>query len=237
MARTPDSASLLDAWEVALSEPEALRAPSLLLSLGWLDTPDVLASSTIGATDRLLCALRHVLFGPMLECVVVCPSCGEMLEFTVSTADIVPLEAATAAKRVGLLDGLLECRPPVNADVTELLGCGSPVDSRRLLRVCLLSDGAALEGLTEEDCDRALDELAQADPGSSIEIALGCSCGHRWIDEFDIRTYLLADLTDWATRALRDVHRLASRYGWSESAILRMSPWRKRIYLDACEGA
>lgn len=237
MARAPDSASLLDAWEVALCEPAALRAPSLLLSLGWLETPDVLASSTIGETDCLLCALRQVLFGPMLDCVVVCPSCGELLEFTVSTTDIAPPAAPTVAERVSVLDGLLQCRPPVNADVTELLDCGSPVDSRQLLRVCLLSDGAALEGLTEEDCNRALDELAQADPGSSIEIALGCSCGHRWIDEFDIRTYLLADLTDWATRALHDVHLLASRYGWSESAILRMSPWRKRIYLDACEGA
>jgi hypothetical protein len=237
MARTPDSASLLDAWEVALCEPEALRAPSLLLSLGWLETPDVLASSTIGETDSLLCALRQVLFGPMLDCVVACPSCREMLEFTVSTTDIVAPAAASAAESVSLRDGLLDCRPLVNADVAELVDRGSAVDSRQLLRVCLLSDDAALEGLTEEECDRALDELAQADPGSSIEITLGCSCGHRWIDEFDIRTHLFADLTDWATRALRDVHVLASRYGWSESAILRMSPWRKRIYLDACEGA
>ena len=236
MARTPDSVALLDAWEVALSEPEALRAPSLLLSLGWLETPDVLASSTIGETDCLLCALRQHLFGSMLDCVVDCPSCGEMLEFTFSTTDIAPT-AATSAERVSLLDGLVECRPPVNSDVTELLGFGSAVDSRQLLRACLLSDGAAIEGLTDQDCDRALEELAQADPGSSMEIAIDCSCGHQWIDEFDIRTYLLAELTDWATRTLRDVHRLASRYGWSESAILRMSPWRKRIYLDACEGA
>jgi hypothetical protein len=237
MARTPDSASLLDAWEVALCEPEASRAPSLLLSLGWIEGPDALASSTIGETDCLLCSLQQTLFGPTLDCVVACPSCGEMLEFTVSTTDIVPPAAATADECVSLRDGLLECRPPVNADVAELVDHGSAVDSRQMLRVCLLSDGAALEGLTDEDCDRALDELAQADPGSSMEIALSCFCGHRWTDEFDIRTYLFADLTDWATRALREVHVLASRYGWSESEILRMSPWRKRIYLDACEGA
>ncbi len=237
MGRTPDSASLLEAWEVALSESEALRAPSLLLSLGWLETPDVLAGSTIGETDRLLFVLRHAVFGPTLECVVDCQSCGETLEFTVSTTDIVPPASATGAQPVNVLDGLLECRPPVNADVSELLDRAETVDSRQLLRVCLLSDGFALEGLTNDDCDRALGELAQADPGSSIEIALDCSCGHRWIDEFDIRAYLLAELTDWAVRTLRDVHRLASRYGWSESAILRLSPWRKRIYLDACEGA
>lgn len=237
MARTPDSVALLDAWEAALSEPGPSQAPSLLFSLGWLDSLNAVASSTIGETDRLLCALRHVLFGPMLDCVVICPSCGETLEFTVSTTDIVPAASPIAVGRVSLLEGLLQCRPPVNADVTELLAAGSVVDSKQLLQVCLLSDGGALEGLAGEDCDRALAELAQADPGSSIEIAINCGCGHGWIDEFDIRSYLLAELTDWATRTLRDVHRLASRYGWSESAILRMSPWRKRIYLDACEGA
>jgi hypothetical protein len=237
MARVPDSASLLDAWEMALYELEALQAPSLLISLGWLDSSDVLAGYTIGETDRLLCALHRVLFGPILECVVGCPSCAEMLEFTVSTEDILPPAPVTVPECVSLLDGLLDCRPPVNADLGKLLGSGSMVDARQLLRVCLLSDGAAIESLTDEDCDRALGQLAQADPGSSIEIALECSCGRRWLDEFDIRTYLLAELTDWATRTLRDVHRLASRYGWSESAILRLSPWRKRIYLDACEGA
>jgi hypothetical protein len=237
MARTPDSAALLDALEAALTEPQQLRAPSLLLSLGWLHAPDALAHATIGETDRLLFVLRHALFGPMLDCVVACPSCGEMREFTISTTDVVPPAPATVAQRVNLLDGLLECRRPVNADVSELLGDASTVDSRRLLRVCLLRGGAALESLADEDCDRALGQLAEADPGSSIEIAVDCSCGHQWIDEFDIRTYLLAELTDWAARTLRDVHRLASRYGWSESAILQMSPWRKRIYLDACDGA
>lgn len=236
MARTPESAALLDAWEAALSEPEALRAPTLLVSLGWCDTPDALARTTIGETDRLLFALRHLLFGPTLDCVVACPSCGELLDFDASTAAIVPPAPTTVAQRVTLLGGLLECRPPVNADVSELLGRAS-VDSRQLLEVCLLGDGTALQAVADEDCDRALAELAQADPGSSVEIAIDCSCGHRWIDEFDIRSYLMAELTDWAARALRDVHRLASRYGWSESAILRMSPWRKRIYLDACEDA
>jgi hypothetical protein len=236
MGRTPDSAALLDAWEAALSEPEPLRAPALLVSLGWCDAPDALARTTIGETDRSLFALRHLLFGPTLDCVVACPSCGALLEFDSSTADIMPPAPTVVAQRVSLLDGLLECRPPVNADVSELLGRGS-IDSRQLLEVCLLGDVDAIQGVADEDCDRALAELAHADPGSSVEIAIDCSCGHQWIDEFDIRSYLMAELTDWAARALRDVHRLASRYGWSESSILRMSPWRKRIYLDACESA
>jgi hypothetical protein len=237
MAPTPGSAQLLDAWETALSEPEPIRAPSLLLSLGWLDTPELLGSSTVGETDRLLFALRTALFGARMECVAACQSCGESLEFDIATTDIVPRVPATTVGRAGLLDGLLECRLPVNSDFGELLDGSEAFASRRLLWQCLLNDPTNLEGLSDEECDRALAELADADPGSSIKIAIECSCAHRWIEEFDIRSYLLTELTDWAVRTLRDVHRLASRYGWSESAILQMSPWRKSIYLEACEGA
>jgi hypothetical protein len=236
MARTSDSAALLDAWEAALSEPGDMRAPSVLASLGWVDTPDGLAAITVGQTDRLLFSLRAQLFGATLDCVAVCPSCAELLEFTFATADIVPPTPTSAAERVGLLDGLLECRPPVNSDVAELARDSQPVGSRQLLARCLLRGSAALAQLSQADCDRALQQLAEADPCSCVEIAIDCSCGHRWTDEFDIRSYLLTELTDWAARTLRDVHRLACRYGWSELEILRMSPWRKGIYLDACDG-
>jgi hypothetical protein len=237
MAPTPGSAQLLDAWEAALSEPEPIRAPSLLASLGWLDGPQALGATTIGETDRMLFALRTDLFGTTMECVTACQSCGESLEFDVATTDLVPQSPATPSARAELLDGLLECRPPVNSDFSELLGGSAAFASRRLLWRCLLDDAANLDGLSDEECDRALAELADADPGSSIQLAIECACAHRWIEEFDIRSYLLTELTDWAVRTLRDVHRLASRYGWSETAILRMSPWRKDIYLEACEGA
>lgn len=234
MARTPGSTALLDAWETALAERGPMRAPELLVSLGWVDTPDALAHATIGETDRLLFELHHRLFGPTLDCVVACPSCHDLLEFTTTAADIVPPQPAGVDHEATVLDGRLRCRRPTNADVVRLLD-GGWVDSRGLLEACLLSDFAALGETSDEDCDRALGELAHADPGASVEIAIDCSCGNHWIDEFDIRGYLMAELTDWAARTLRDVHRLASRYGWSESAILGMSPWRTRIYLDACE--
>lgn len=236
MARTPDSAALLDAWEAALAEPDPIQAPSLLVSLGWVDTPEALHNSTVGQTDTLLFSLRSQLFGPRLECVCACPTCGQGVEFTVSTSDLMAEEPRARATRVSLLSGRLTCRPPANIDLYEIRNAPEPAGSRQLLRRCALDDAASVADLSEDDCEQALSELAQADTGSCVEIALECPSGHRWVDEFDIRRHLLSDLTDWAARTLRDVHQLASRYGWSESAILRMSPWRKRIYLDACEG-
>lgn len=236
MAGTFDQAALLDAWETALSEPEPLGAPSLLVSLGWVAGGDELAGSTTGETDRLLFRLREAVFGTPLECVATCPSCGAIREFDTSAGHLVPTAPSAVAERVSLLGGQLHCRPVLNSDVRDLLDVVEPISARQLLQTCLIDADAALATLTDDDCDRALLQLAEADPGSCVEVALDCECGHRWIDEFDIRTFLLTELTDWAVRALRDVHRLASRYGWSEAEILRMSPWRKRIYLDACEG-
>jgi hypothetical protein len=234
MPAPSDSLALLDAWEAALSHPEPDRAASLLVSLGWLATAEALSSSTVGRTDHLLFDLHQSLFGGAFGCVATCPACSEVVEFATSTCDLASTSTLAAAGAVSVLDGALDCRLPVNADLTALNRSEVPVDPRMLLRRCVLGDIGSVEALSDEECDRALTELAEADPGALIEIAIECPCGHRWVDEFDIRLFLLSELTEWAVRSLRDVHQLASRYGWSESAILRMSPWRKRIYLDAC---
>jgi hypothetical protein len=234
MQRSPDSVALLNAWEAALSQPELARAPWLLVSLGWVASAGALWDSTVGETDRLLFELRTTLLGPHLECVSTCPSCGDTVEFTAATGDIMPVAGAPDPAPVSLRDGALECRLPVNADLHELVAGGGVIDSRRLLGQWLVSGSSALDTMSDSECDNAVDELAAADPGASIELGITCGCSHEWVQEFDIRSFFLAELTDWAVRSLRDVHQIASRYGWSESEILRMSHWRKRIYLEAC---
>ncbi|MDT5126887.1 MAG: hypothetical protein QOH54_2531 [Mycobacterium sp.] len=233
MSRLADPVALLDAWEDALAERAVVGAPSLLVSLGWLSADDELANSTVGATDGLLFELRNALFGTRFDCVSICAECGETVEFAFSAGDVTPGRSADRSP-VPLVDGALQCRLPVNSDLTALEVAGSPVDARRFLRRCAVEGLATLDELSDEECDRALAELAEADPGASIEIAIECTCTNVWIEEFDIRSFILSELTEWAVRSLRDVHQLASRYGWPESAILRMSPWRRQIYLDAC---
>ncbi len=52
---------------------------------------------------------------------------------------------------------------------------------------------------------------------------------------FDIVSFLWNELNAWAIRTLREVHILASAYGWSETDILAMSPWRRQFYLEVLE--
>jgi len=234
MQRSPDAAALLDAWEQALSQPGPERAPSLLVSLGWVDDANTLAATTIGSTDTRLFALRELLFGPTLACVASCPECGETIEFSARCGELVSGPGARDAAPITILDSPLLCRLPVNGDIHRLNRNPTVASARALLQLCLLDELAALDTVSDGDCDRAVAQLADADPGACVEVAIDCPCSHSWIEEFDIRSYLMSELTDWAVRNLRDIHQLASRYGWAESDILGMSPWRKQIYLEAC---
>ncbi len=76
------------------------------------------------------------------------------------------------------------------------------------------------------------DRIAALDPQADIQLALSRpACGHRWQAAFDILSFLWTELGEWAARTLRDVHRLALAYGWSERDILALSPVRRRHYL------
>ena len=80
---------------------------------------------------------------------------------------------------------------------------------------------------------RMIARIAEADPQADVEVALNCPCcQHTWQTDFDIVSYLWAELHAWATRLFREVHLLASAYGWSESDILNMSARRRRHYLE-----
>ena len=75
--------------------------------------------------------------------------------------------------------------------------------------------------------------MARHDPDADVSIAFECpACGAAWLSRFDIVSYFWGELDDWAQRLLAEVHALARAYGWSEAAILALSPTRRRFYLE-----
>jgi hypothetical protein len=77
------------------------------------------------------------------------------------------------------------------------------------------------------------DQMAAADPQADVRLALSCpACGHQWQEVFDIVSFLWGEVQAWALRLLREVHTLASAYGWSEADILALSPQRRQMYLE-----
>jgi len=76
-------------------------------------------------------------------------------------------------------------------------------------------------------------EMTRCDPQADVRLDMVCSaCGNRWDASFDIVSFLWKEVQRAARRALREVHAIASAYGWSEAEILNMSPWRRRAYLS-----
>jgi hypothetical protein len=81
--------------------------------------------------------------------------------------------------------------------------------------------------------EAVVEQMAQADPQADVQVPLSCpECGHQWQAHFDIVSFFWSEIDAWATRTLRDVHVLASAYGWREADILGMTPWRRHRYLE-----
>lgn len=86
------------------------------------------------------------------------------------------------------------------------------------------------------DAARAAEALAEADPLVAFSVFCACpACGHEAEREVDLEGLALQRLAAHQRALLHDVHALASRYGWSESEILALTPARRARYLELIE--
>jgi len=237
----PLSASeLLKAWEIGLGQPRSTRSIALL-SASSDAAPDTLARLSIGQRDARLLTLREWAFGSQLVCVAGCPNCGEQLEWTLDGDDLRIESKAEQCAELSLdRDGYsVSFRLPNALDLAA--GADSKdIDAARLtlLERCVL--GASHDGqpippaeLPPQIVQALGEQMSQADPQADTRLDLECpACGHCWQAIFDIECFFWSEINAWAKRLLTDVLNLASAYGWSESDILNMSPWRRQVYLN-----
>jgi hypothetical protein len=79
--------------------------------------------------------------------------------------------------------------------------------------------------------------MALADPMAEVLIELPCpACGTGHDSLLDIVSFFWSELEARAKRLLREIHDLATAYGWTESAILSLSDHRRAVYLDLVRG-
>lgn len=97
----------------------------------------------------------------------------------------------------------------------------------------LSTEGPGADGLPADVVAALAAELARRDPQAELLVALSCpTCDGGWEAELDVPAFVSMELHGWARRLLHEVHLLASAYGWSEPEILRLSPARRRTYLE-----
>jgi hypothetical protein len=238
----PSAAAMLAAWEHGVGQGAVQRGLILLALADPGADPHALAALHIGERERSLLALRETCFGPRMTGLLSCPNCHEELEVELATTALRAVVPAPNADVTIHSDAFeLRLRLPDSGDLLACAGMAPPDAARLLQRASILS--ATLDG---ENIDAAMlppllmsavgERLRELDPLADLRFDFTCArCGHRWQMLFDIVPFLWQELDAWAGRTLREVHALASAYGWSEHAILSLTSARRQHYLRILE--
>jgi hypothetical protein len=228
--RALSATELLSVWESGSNEVPVQRALTMLAAASPETSSDSLARLTLGQRDARLLALREMMFGSDATGVTDCPECGERIELRFSCSDIHPATDTESPTEVAVKSNGREVRfrLPTSADLLAVSSSG------QLLERCLLSRGNRLR---EDFLPAVSEKMSSADPMADIQLALNCpNCEHKWKAAFDIVAFLWREISAAARRLLREVHTLASAYGWTEAEILALSPARRRFYLEMANG-
>jgi hypothetical protein len=241
--RTLSDHEVLRTWETGLTQHPVDRALTILATAFPGTGQDSLASMSIGQRDGYLMDVREANFGSGVSGVAECPQCGELLEWSLDLGEIrSPLENASEGgpNRLTLREYELLYRPPDSTDLAAIVPGGDVSRGRAaLLRRCVLEarrEGVEIEpiSLPEEIIFGLAAEMEARDPQAETLLDFECpECDARWQALFDILEFLWIEVQARARRLLGEVHDLARAYGWSEAAILEMSPVRRRFYLEA----
>lgn len=239
--RSLSASELLNAWEQALVQNPAQQALTLLASACPEMTLEQLSKLSIGQRNARLLQLRSWTFGRQLPSITMCPNCSEHLELIFSINDILIAADGELSETISLSieDHEVRFRLPQSIDLIDIAG-EKDLKMRRelLLERCLLEarfqdEMIPANSLPARVVEAVEERMAEADPNANAEIKLSCSsCNHQWQTKFDILSYFWSEINAWAQRTLREIHLLASTYGWREGEILSMSPTRRRLYLE-----
>ena len=232
---------LLQAWERGANQAYLDRALTMLHAACPEVPIEQLMAIGIPRLNLQLLRLRQISFGSTLSGFVPCSHCGSRLEFSVPIASLLEqLEPLVASNSVQWTDGTIEysLRPASSRDLALAQGESSPEGARRLLMErCVTarpaSESAETVQLTEEASETALQKFNQLHAAAEIVLQVSCpACGCAQAVDLDIARFLWMEVRHAAIRLLREVHELASAYGWEERGVLSMNPHRRSVYLE-----
>lgn len=239
-------ARLLVAWEAGLRADDARRPVALVAVACDLPFDDAL-DLPLGRRDAALLRLRVATFGDPLPGLDRCPGCAQEVEFRLPVRELLagrPDDGSEPGNHaIELGDWHVDFRPATTRDLIEGAASGGSEDEvgTRIVRRCVVraERGRAPEPIDALPSD-VLEAVARAqlehDPLSEILIRLDCpACRQVWESRLDCGAFFWRELSVAARRLLRQVHRLASAYGWSEDAILALAPERRQAYVDLVE--
>lgn len=234
--------ALLDVWERGAGYGLSVRALWLLNAAMPEESFETLADWSIGRRDDALLTLRESLFGDHVEAVAACPNCRAQAQLDFRTANIRAPYANDVSFTLEITTPSAGLQVSLRAITTRDL-LSANLSQEVLIRHCIVH-AVSLGGVTvtvesvpNEFLAECAEALAAHDPQADVQLNLTClDCGHTWDAPFDIAAFLWREVDTWGRRTLREVHLLASAYGWTEGEILRLSARRRRQYLEMVVG-
>jgi hypothetical protein len=233
---------MLLAFEQGADASPGERALILLKLARGLESEAALAALPVGRRDAALIDMHRSLFGEVAQAAADCPRCGEKLEIDVPLQRIGAEPVADPPGRFLFRSDAREIayRLPNAGDLSAIgatPGLEDPASAAHALVARCLLDAQDQIPLLPREVDALGEALAASvaatDPLAQILLAMECpACALRWEASFDIVEFLWRRLEEQIAALLRDVHLIASRYGWRERDILALSPFRRRRYLE-----
>jgi hypothetical protein len=235
---------LLNVWERGRSQSPVERALSLLQIATPEPPREALAQFGIGRRDAELLKLREKIFGSRMTGHANCPACGQQMEMNFAVAELQTTPLPKLSETYTEIFGEYEIgfRLPNSNDLATLVpGEDVARQKRGLVQSCVVNatrarKPLATDQLPENVVGNLSERMSELDPQGDVQLALTCpQCSHQWQAPLDIVSFIWSEIHAWAVQLLRDVHVLASSYGWGEADILALSPWRRQAYLELIE--
>lgn len=227
---------------IDFSVPNRAALVSRLLETCTVDPEGALPNEffrelSIGKRIECLLILAAGRIDASLDLVFICPGCGEDLVLELSVNELSELQReADLVETVGIRDNerWIEFRKPRGRDQevwSNMVLCDEQHATARMIDTLVVTPGLqnGIEAALYSVIEAALDE---ADPLVDFSCSVNCGeCG-------EVNEYLV-DLTETAIGILNrsqqqliyTVHRLASRYHWTEREIFAVPEWRRQEYL------
>jgi len=208
------------------------------------------ARLSVADRDMMVCALRMLTFGPELWGIAQCPhtDCGSRLDvvFDLTTVKVPRINEqrehrATIERGPQKIDLLY--REPNGSDqeiLSRLLHHDPGTARYELISRCLIeangipdTTAKTLAGLPEDlvhDIDKAISEGITS---FDWDLDITCSeCSRVFASTLDIQAYFWEELQLTNEDFWKEVHQLAFYYHWSESELLSLTRWRRKMYLS-----
>jgi hypothetical protein len=196
------------------------------------------ARLTAADRDRLLAAIYRVTYGERVASTPQCQKCQSLFDLTFTIDDLqAAVDRVPPAVAESLPDGTFRTaggahfRLPTGEDELAVAGLPPAEAEQALLERCLLDaqDGADARAAVEN----ALEALA---PVLDLDIHTTCpECGVQQAVHFDVQFYLLRAIAQERPLIAREIHCIATAYGWSLQEILGLARSERRQFVELIE--